>query len=225
MERKFYHGTQKAIHLTDKPYLDPNLAVGGDIGDPEGPHVFVTPDKTMAMIYSLKAPNAIANSINGKTLTMVFYGEPKVAQGGWVYECPENPVTPFQEVFIDGQSMGRWFGKERVEVVNPQAIPNLEQVMRDQNLQVLVVDDQKITFDDFMDRFKSEGRWRAELPFFKQMLADGVMTHFNVYKGINPDPCYVPDIMQTALEQFHERTPPTEFIPTKLKGSNTLQIT
>lgn len=213
----FYHGTQTAIHLSDKPFLDPSLAKGGCPGDPDVPHIFVTPDKDMAMIYSLKAKNMSALGRNRESPFIVFHGEPQLSRGGWIYQCTEPENAPFQQVMFNGHGTGRWYSTAETNIAEPEAIPDLQTVMKEANLQAFVVDESKISQNEWLDLFSKEGAGHQEgIHFLQKQIAEGTVRHLNAESGINPDSRYIPKKMEAALKQYRKveaYTPATGFPP------------
>jgi hypothetical protein len=126
----FYHGTQVAIHTLPEPLLDPKFSGHRDEGDPQAPHVFVTPDRLAAEIFALKVQEAVAISTHRVGGCIVFSSWPTDLKGGWLYTCPENPQYPFREIVFHGRHTNKWVSPEKVQVTSPVFIPGVNYLAR-----------------------------------------------------------------------------------------------
>lgn len=134
----FYHGTQVAIHTLAEPCLDPKFAQHQDEGDPEEPHVFVTPNRLQAAIFSLKVKEAIEIEADSDGGSIVYSRLPRYLHGGWLYICPENSQQSFRQILVRGQRTDKWVSPERVPVTQPVFIPGLKYLAQ-RGLQIYVL--------------------------------------------------------------------------------------
>jgi hypothetical protein len=187
---QFYHGTQTAVHLTDNPYLEPRLSKGGDVGDPEQPHVFVTPNKLMAKIFALKAPNVVSIGLDSKSPMIVLLGEPKSNQGGWLYKVEEDPAKPFEEVRVNGQPTGKWYGFQKTSIKDVEAVPDMKHLMQTDRLQVMVLPE-NTNMKEWTERQRQAAYSGKGAAFYAEEIRSGRLRHLNAEMGINPDSRYI----------------------------------
>jgi hypothetical protein len=121
--KAFYHGTQIAIHTLSEPFLDPKFDQNHAEGDPQAPRVFVTPNRLLAAIFSLKVPEAVEINAGRVGGLIVYSSLPNDLHGGWLFTCPENPELPFQQTILRGQDTQEWVSCEKVRVTKPVFIP------------------------------------------------------------------------------------------------------
>lgn len=119
----FYHGTQTAIHTLSEPFLDPKFHQNRAEGDPQAPRVFVTPNRLLAAVFSLKVPEAVEINAGRVGGLVVYSSLPNDLHGGWLYTCPENPELPFQQTILRGEDTQEWVSCEKVRVTKPVFIP------------------------------------------------------------------------------------------------------
>jgi hypothetical protein len=165
---EMYHGTPYAIHESSRPFLDPVLARrGGDDGDPEGLHVFGTPDLFMASLFALKVPHCCA------ILEQTAYGPVTVYDGplpnpddeGWVYNIPPEGFEQTRR--RNGELSGKWaIVASRMRRVrhNDMEVPGLAvgQPVRRVTMRNLIESDRlrvctftgKIAMQDFMETLR-----------------------------------------------------------------------
>ncbi len=155
-----YHGTRTAIHTLEKPYLGPQKTPkGADEGDPQEPHVFATPDRLMAEIFSLKTSNCIAISPNSNGNNFIIFDDSvpiNIHESGWVYELSPDGFSP---TVARGETTRKWakLGSDMPVVgidgngIPLQGIPlkgvprteiaGIGQVIRNHNVQVYVLNE------------------------------------------------------------------------------------
>ncbi len=145
----FYHGTQTAVHLLPDPRLDPNLAQGGDTGDPVNPdgsikpHVFLTPNLVDARMYSLgvRRGNLVIKNLNAGISHLVFRETPALDITGYVYAFNQSDYQPFQETYAHGQRTGKFAAFEHLNVHNgpSEVISGMGGLLQTGNIQAYVL--------------------------------------------------------------------------------------
>jgi hypothetical protein len=111
----FYHGTQTAIHTSTNPFLDPTKCLGGDEGDPERPHVFLTKSLNMARVYALKTPG-LKMTISSKSGFYAIYNEePNNVGVGYVYKISQLDYPEFEEIVVQGRRTHRWVSYNQLD--------------------------------------------------------------------------------------------------------------
>ncbi|MDG1287426.1 MAG: hypothetical protein P8P30_07655 [Rickettsiales bacterium] len=213
----FYHGTQTAIHQTDKPYLDPSRApVGKDEGDPNRPHTFVTPDKLWAKVFALKAENTRSTSVDNGVPCIVYAGKPKGIKPGWLYTCPEDPNKPFEETIARGKGTGMYVSYDPVKITQPEHVPSLEHVMKHDNLQAFSLRE-GIDTEKWSQANRDASRSGKQAEFYKQQIKAGNLTHLNAEMNISPHPNYAVSQEKSSALSMNK--------PSNLAVSDVLKIT
>jgi len=104
--KTLFHGTPVAIHNTNEFYLKPSPGGGADIGDPEVPHAFATPNKFIASLFSLKTDNCLY-IFGGKPSFIIYDGTPPpLDHHGWLYEV--SNTSNFNQTVEHGQPTGKY---------------------------------------------------------------------------------------------------------------------
>jgi hypothetical protein len=119
----FYHGTQVPIHTLSEPFLDPKFEQNHAERDPHESRVFVTPNRRLAAIFSLKVPEAVEINAGRVGGLIVYSSLPDALRGGWLFTCPENPEFPFQQTLMPGLDTQEWVIGEKVRVTKPVFVP------------------------------------------------------------------------------------------------------
>jgi len=197
--RVFYHGTQTAVHQTDKPYLDPRYGKGGDEGDPDKPHVFVTPNKTWAKLYALKASNMISNGMDNGVPVAIYLGNPKGVQGGWLYQCPEDTQKPFEETIAQGRGTGMYVSYDPVQIAQAEKVPNLEHVMQQDRLQAFCLN-KNMDVTAWLEASRDAASNGKQAEFLQQQIKVENLIHLNAQMGIAPHPSYAVDQTITTAQ-------------------------
>lgn len=127
MVSEFYHGTPHAIHSSDRPYLAPSSDGGLDEGDPAGPHLFSTPDRKIASLFTMKTPNVITIMSNNKIPIVVYeQSPPEKTAKGWLYKIPPNG---FRQTVAYGKPSGKYAilaeDMPRVKNVDGKDVPGI----------------------------------------------------------------------------------------------------
>lgn len=124
---RLFHGTPYEIHTSERPFLDPHLAVGRDDGDPEGEYVFATPDLLIASVFAFKDSDCKSIVRTAEGPVAVFNGTPPARDAeGFVFEVlPEG----FKQTLRRNVPSGKWAlvaqDMPRVTDVDGSEVPGL----------------------------------------------------------------------------------------------------
>jgi hypothetical protein len=188
--KEFFHGTQIPVHLSEDHFLNPELSRGGDEGDPDQPHVFLTPSAVFAKIFSLKSGGL--GFINlGSVATAIYVERPLNVGTGYVYRFLQDEYQPFVEIVVRGRTTKKWVSFERLDVTRhpPQIVGGVSDLMRDCQLQIFYLRDKSLREGIFTAArecaFAEERRY---FEFLTNEIRAGSLVHLNRVMGISPYP-------------------------------------
>ena len=191
----YYHGTQTAVDRLPDPRLDPNLALGGDTGDPTNPdgsikpHVFLTPNLLDAQMYSLgiRRGNLVIKNLNAGTSQLVFLETPEFDQPGYVYAFDKRQHAPFEETYAHGQRTGKFAAFEYLDVSQGpiEVVRGIRGLLQTTSVQAYVLDSPK-------EARSLVAAWRSHVEvgsepikeFFDKSVRQGRLNHLNRAYGL-----------------------------------------
>jgi hypothetical protein len=198
---EFFHGTQVPVHLSEDHFLNPELSKGGDEGDPEQPHVFLTASAIFAKVFSLKSDSL--GFINLGTVPTAIYVERPVNVGtGYIYRFLQDEYQPFVQIVVRGRPTNKWVSYERLDVTRhpPQIVGGVSDLMRNCQLQIFYLRDRSVRESIFATaREYSFAEERRYFGFLATQLRVGSLVHLNSVVGISPYPF---DLMSGLARHF-----------------------
>ncbi len=188
----FYHGTHVSVHTLPMPFLDPNMSTGGDKGDPDCPHVFLTPDPFYAKLFAFKTLESMITGFFGQeyeTPYLIYSEFPSNLGTGYVYKVLAQDYPDLHEIIVDGRPTQKYVTYQPVDVSSgpEQTLTgDLNALMAKDRVQVFALRTQHSKSALFRDWEQCRGSEASGIPtLLKEWRQRGDLLHLNQQRGLS----------------------------------------